>query len=168
MGPPPAQPFIWASRQGRWNSRRGPGPAASLQPARRSQIYRTRWSGFIHGWRNEKKRMKRVRANEKASSSFPLPCESRSFYPSISSSFLLSANSIPFHSPSERSENASSYYITYAVHQSDRVWITLSMTPKSWRYQTLGLHGIAVTTSGSLGWDRETLGGLDWVKLLSM
>lgn len=72
------------------------------------------------------------------------------------------ANSILFQSHSERSENASSYYITYAVHQSDRVWITLSMTPKSWHHQTLGLHGIAVTTSGSLGWGSLTASLTEW------
>ena len=89
------------------------------------------------------------------------PSESYSFHPSMSSSFLLQANSVPIQSPSEHSENASSCYISYAVHQSDRVWITLSMTPKSWCYQTLGLHGIAVTTSGSLRWDRVPLSRLD-------
>ncbi len=172
MGPPPAWPFIWASRQGQWNSHRGPGPAASLQPAHRSQIYWTSWSGFIHGWRNKKKKGRRegeqMRKHPLLAHFLPPSSESHSLYLSICSSFLLSANSIPFQSPSERSENASSYYITYAVHQSDRVWITLSVTPKSWRYQTPGLHGIAVTTSGSLGWDREPLGGPDWVKILSM
>lgn len=120
----------------------------------------------------KKNRMKRRKANEKASSSYSLPSpllsESPSFYLSNSSSFFLSANSIPFQSPSERSKNASSYYITYAVHQSDRVWITPSMTPKSCHYQTLGLHRIGVTTSGSLGWDREPFGKLDWVKTLFM
>lgn len=150
MSPPPARLFIWTSRQGQWNSHRGPGPAASLQPAHRSQIYWTSWSGFIHGWKKwDKERMKRGRADEKASSFFRFPVN-LTLSPLLSHSFLLSANSIPFQSPSERSENAPSYYITYAVHQSDRVWITLSMTPKSWRYQTPGLHGMAVTTSGSL------------------
>lgn len=77
----------------------------------------------------------------------------------LHSPLFLSPNSIPFQSPSDHSENASSYYITYVVHQSNRVWSTLSITPKSWCYQTLRLRGIAVTTSGSLGWDREPLGG---------
>lgn len=159
MGPPSVWLFIWTSQQGQWNSHRGPGPADLLQLAHRSQI-----SGLLEwlfSWME--KNIKRGRAIEKASPFFPFPFESHSIF----SSFLLLANSIPLQSPGDCSENASSYYITYAVHQSDRVWITPSMTPKSWRYQTPGLHGRAVTTSGCLEWDREPLGGLDWVELLS-
>lgn len=122
------------------------------EPAK-SQIYWTSWSGFIHGWRNEKKKDEESQGERESVLFFPHPHGISLFLPlSPLFFFLLSANSIPFQSPSERSENASYHYITYAVYQSDRVWITLSMTPKSWRYQTLGLHGIAVTTSGSLGW----------------
>lgn len=131
-------------------------------------------SGFICGQRNENKKAKmKMGEEERESILFFLTFLSLPVNPTLSAplsphSSPLSAFSIPFQSPSEHSENASSYYFTYAVHQSDRVRITLSMTPKSRRYRSLGLHGIAVTTSGSPGWDREPLGKPDWVKPFSV
>lgn len=77
MGPPPAQPFIWGRRQGQWNSHRGAGPAASLQPAHRSQIYWTSWSGFIQGGKNEKEKDEARESKWESilflPTSFPLP-----------------------------------------------------------------------------------------------
>lgn len=64
-----------------------------------------------------KKRGEEREGDENAFAHFPFP-ENLTLSPLL---FLLSANSIPFQSPGERSENASSYYITYAAHQSDRV-----------------------------------------------
>lgn len=173
-GPSSSGPFIWASRQSQWNSRKGPGPVASLQRARRSQIYRTSWE-WLYLWTEkwEQKSQNEDGEEERESILFFLTFLSLPVNPTLSAplsphSSPLSAFSIPFQSPSEHSENASSYYFTYAVHQSDRVRITPSMTPKSRRYRSLGLHGIAVTTSGSPGWDREPLGKPDWVKPFSV
>lgn len=147
MSAPPAQLFIWTSRQGRGTA----SEDLALRP-RYSQPTEARFTGlagvalFMDGGKKNEKRKGWREGGQTSVLFLSLPCETPS--PPLAHSFLLSANSIPFQSPSERSENAPSYYITYAVHQSDRVWITLSMTPKSWRYQTPGLHGIAVTTSG--------------------
>lgn len=51
---------------------------------------------------------------------------------------LLSLCSQSIQSSSNRSEKSSSCKITSAVHQSDVVWSTLSLTPKSQHHQTLG------------------------------
>lgn len=90
-GPSSSGPFIWASRQSQWNSRKGPGPVASLQRARRSQIYRTSWE-WLYLW-TEKWEQKsqnedggRRKRKHPFLSHFPLPSfESHSLCPSISS-----------------------------------------------------------------------------------
>lgn len=120
--PPPASSPVWLFI---WSPVKRPQRTWTLLTVGPLEEGRfTGWTGvaFIHGW--EKKQGGRKGKRTSSHLFFWLTSNPLSSSRPIQSHFNLPVNV---------SENAPSYYITYAVHQSDRVWITLSMTPKSWR-----------------------------------